>query len=262
MRSAAAFKQAVAPQALLPSRPPGLHWKDGMPLPKLLLRPRDAEDRSRSNEECTEPPKTLKQKEAEYAAARARIFGTKAPSGQGGGGGGRRGGGRGGGGNKRVGGRGGGCGYRNSGGQGYRGCGGNSGARLCSGLRSRVDDFNDPDYDRRTGRYAPRLAWAPDDNDFASTQWEDPLPRHGSAQRPALMGLRRTVVCPDRHLERQASASACAQDGGDVAPSAQWEDPLPRLGFVPRAAQVRVRNASVSGQWKPSLDAHRQLLKR
>ncbi|CAJ1331435.1 unnamed protein product [Effrenium voratum] len=51
--------------------------------PKLLQRPK-AEESARNSEKVETPaPKTLKQKEAEYAAARARIFGYSGGSGRG-----------------------------------------------------------------------------------------------------------------------------------------------------------------------------------
>jgi len=135
------------------------------PAPRLLLRPKDAEDRAPAAGGSTPPPKTLKQKEAEYAAARARIFGTKG----GGSAGGRGGRGRGGCG-------GGGCSGR---GDGYRGRGGGgvsrgqgSGRGQGGPRRKRDDDLDDPDYDRNAERYAPRLA----------PQFDEPFPQHSSAR--------------------------------------------------------------------------------
>ncbi|CAE6960417.1 unnamed protein product [Symbiodinium sp. CCMP2592] len=49
--------------------------------PKLLQRPKPEEGLERSDEKATTPAKTLKQKEEEYAAARARIFGDTAERG-------------------------------------------------------------------------------------------------------------------------------------------------------------------------------------
>mmetsp|Transcript_74447 Transcript_74447/g.177338 ORF Transcript_74447/g.177338 Transcript_74447/m.177338 type:complete len:189 (-) Transcript_74447:155-721(-) len=109
----------------------------------LLQRPKDAVDRNASVVEDRPAPKSLKQKEAEYAAARARIFGKDNNSSavsrdQGYGRGGRG-------------------GYGNGGGRG----GGqrNYGAPVEGRRRAgKADAADDPDYDRRPELYAPKLA--------------------------------------------------------------------------------------------------------
>jgi len=151
----------------------GVDVDSGFQMPKLLQRPKD----SHEVEEAPEPeaPKTMQQKEAEYAAARARIFGTKGnggrgPKGQGRGaapsrgrGGyaeGRSGGGQSGG----YGGGGGGYGGGQSGGYGG-GHAVSSGAGRSArsgagggGRRQRGEEASDPDYDRNIQHFAPRLA--------------------------------------------------------------------------------------------------------
>ncbi|CAJ1331434.1 unnamed protein product [Effrenium voratum] len=93
--------------------------------PKLLQRPK-AEESARNSEKVETPaPKTLKQKEAEYAAARARIFGYSGGSGRG----------------------------RGRSNQGR----GQSRVQTTSMEKPRRDT-DDPDYDRTPHRYAPRLA--------------------------------------------------------------------------------------------------------
>ncbi|CAE7849223.1 unnamed protein product [Symbiodinium microadriaticum] len=95
--------------------------------PKLLQRPKAEEGMERSDEKATTPaPKTLKQKEEEYAAARARIFGDTTERGGRGRGRGR--------------------------GQPRQPPPNNDRSRL------RGTDADDPDYDRNPHRYAPRLA--------------------------------------------------------------------------------------------------------
>lgn len=139
-------------------------------MPKLLQRPKESHER----EEAPEPavaPKTLQQKEAEYAAARARIFGTKGNGGRGPKGQGRGaapGRGRGGYAEGRSGGYGGGYGGGCGGGQpgGYGGghaVGSGAGRGVRSGVggggrRQRCEDAQDPDYDRNIQNFAPRLA--------------------------------------------------------------------------------------------------------
>lgn len=109
------------------------------PAPKLLQRPK-VEDASENSEKVEKPVvKTLKQKEVEYAAARARIFGYDANgSGRGASGAASRG--------------------RGAGARGARGRG--AAPRVSStagqGRKARVD-ADDPDYDRNPHRYAPRL---------------------------------------------------------------------------------------------------------
>jgi len=129
----------------------------GPPPPRLMMRPKGADE---TVKEVQAPVvKTMKQKEAEYAAARARIFGQQN------GGRGR--------GNAAVvssapasnGGRG--RGYGGRGGQqqqqqrqqGYSGGGG--------GGRRQRDDDDDPDYCRNPELYAARLA--PPDEPYVSS---------------------------------------------------------------------------------------------
>eukprot|EP00747_Dinoflagellata_sp_TGD_P218498 gnl/TRDRNA2_/TRDRNA2_90738_c0_seq1.p1 gnl/TRDRNA2_/TRDRNA2_90738_c0~~gnl/TRDRNA2_/TRDRNA2_90738_c0_seq1.p1 ORF type:complete len:241 (+),score=39.14 gnl/TRDRNA2_/TRDRNA2_90738_c0_seq1:74-796(+) len=146
------------------------------PKPKLLQRPKDSVERQEVIE--TPAPKTLKQKEAEYAAARARIFGQKdngrpardgfGQQGRGRGGGGdrgygggqqaaRQGQGRGRGDEAQLGGRGGSQQARGGrGGPGVprqQGAGGNN-----PGPGKKRSDDVDPDYDRNPELYAPRLS--------------------------------------------------------------------------------------------------------
>lgn len=92
--------------------------------PRLLVRRPDTENEQQKTANHSEPQKTLKQKEAEYAAARARIFGTSQPNnGKGGGGGG--------------------------GGRGGRGQQNNRGRGRANGAeKGRGDAAVDPDYDR------------------------------------------------------------------------------------------------------------------
>eukprot|EP00931_Biecheleriopsis_adriatica_P093789 TRINITY_DN67507_c0_g1_i1.p1 TRINITY_DN67507_c0_g1~~TRINITY_DN67507_c0_g1_i1.p1 ORF type:complete len:171 (+),score=30.48 TRINITY_DN67507_c0_g1_i1:74-586(+) len=112
-----------------------------VPPPKLLQRPKNAEDTNRSDKADAPAPKTLKQKEAEYAAARARIFGYG--HGNSGNGGGRGNAGR--------------SGQGRGGGRGQvKASNGNTYASADRG-RGR-GDADDPDYDRNPHRYAPRLA--------------------------------------------------------------------------------------------------------
>jgi len=134
-------------------------------MPRLLQRPKDSHER----EEVPEPvaaPKTLQQKEAEYAAARARIFGTKGSGGRGPKGQGRGaapGRGRSGGyAEGRSGGYGGGGGGPGGHGGGYAvGSGAGRGARGGAGgggRRQQREDAQDPDYNRNIQQFAPRLA--------------------------------------------------------------------------------------------------------
>eukprot|EP00434_Breviolum_minutum_P009403 symbB.v1.2.008281.t1/scaffold519.1/size192877/9 len=96
--------------------------------PKLLLRPKP-EETSDNSEKVEKPaPKTLKQKEAEYAAARARIFGYSANGGTG-----------------------------RGRGRASQGRGQSRAAQSNSSDRKPRVDADDPDYDRNPHRYAPRL---------------------------------------------------------------------------------------------------------
>mmetsp|Transcript_72892 Transcript_72892/g.126567 ORF Transcript_72892/g.126567 Transcript_72892/m.126567 type:complete len:179 (+) Transcript_72892:102-638(+) len=130
--------------------------RSAAPRPQVLQRPKDAEDRNASDVVDRPAPKTMKQKEAEYAAARARIFGTSGPkAGAPAAGRGSKGQGKGG---------------RGRAVQGYggpqRGGGGGSGRR-------RENDAADPDYDRNPTLYAPRLA---------PSQLEEPMPDASSSR--------------------------------------------------------------------------------
>lgn len=125
--------------------------------PRLLVRPKGAEERT----DCIldrPAPKTLKEKEAQYAAARARIFGESSNGAHHG----YRGGqnyasnGYGTGGRSRGGGRGGRGGDGGKGGKPrqQQAAAGRDGG----GGRRKTEDAADPDYDRNPMLYAPRLA--------------------------------------------------------------------------------------------------------
>jgi hypothetical protein len=134
-------RQPVALQQVRESASGGYQQSEAQ-RPRLLQRPKDSEDPS----DCVldrPPPKTLKQKEAEYAAARARIFGSKEGPPQGAGRGAQVAAGRG---RQGRGGRG-----RVSAVQGMSAGGG-------SGRRNNFDDAGDPDYDRNPALYGARLA--------------------------------------------------------------------------------------------------------
>lgn len=140
--------------------------------PRLMQRPKDVEDTSRGVLDRP-PPKSMKQKEAEYAAARARIFGSKAGP-QSGGRGAQATAGRGRGpatvgqGRPRV---------------AESGRGGNSAPQRSSGgggppRRRGNDDDGDPDYDRNPAKYGARLA--PEDNYVEESEDDylaEPMPR-------------------------------------------------------------------------------------
>jgi len=131
---------------------PSGYGRSTVPPPRLLQRPKDSDDASNNaTAEDSPAPKTLKQKEAEYAAARARIFGSKGSGANGG----------------RAQGRARGRGGR---GAGNAAChGGNSMARR------KVDDATDPDYNRNPELYAPR---------FSPNPLDGPIPGNGSRYVP------------------------------------------------------------------------------
>mmetsp|Transcript_17485 Transcript_17485/g.38333 ORF Transcript_17485/g.38333 Transcript_17485/m.38333 type:complete len:179 (+) Transcript_17485:86-622(+) len=116
------------------------------PAPRLLLRPKDADEWSARDEKDAPTPKTLQEKEAEYAAARARIFGQGRGSGRG------------------QAGRGGGRTPRGGGGPGP-GMSVRSGGGAPAMGRRRENHASDPDYDRNPRLYAPRLAPATDEQE-------------------------------------------------------------------------------------------------
>lgn len=135
--------------------------------PQLLQRPSDAEDFSRGCVLDRPPPKTMKQKEAEYAAARARIFGNKGAGPQQAGGRGTAqataGRGRVGGGSGKAAGRG--VQSNGYGGNGGNGGGGGGGG---SGRRPPKDEYaGDPDYDRNPAKFGARLVPSDDDMDYS-----------------------------------------------------------------------------------------------
>eukprot|EP00441_Pelagodinium_beii_P032058 CAMPEP_0197630886 /NCGR_PEP_ID=MMETSP1338-20131121/8235_1 /TAXON_ID=43686 ORGANISM="Pelagodinium beii, Strain RCC1491" /NCGR_SAMPLE_ID=MMETSP1338 /ASSEMBLY_ACC=CAM_ASM_000754 /LENGTH=162 /DNA_ID=CAMNT_0043202221 /DNA_START=62 /DNA_END=547 /DNA_ORIENTATION=+ len=123
--------------------------------PKLLIRPKAAGDSSTSEKTEKPAPKSLKQKEAEYAAARARIFGYSAS------------------GNGYGSGRSGGRSAPGRGPAGGSGRGQGRGHGNPGGRSARAGDADDPDYDRNPSRYAPRLS-----------SDEEPMPKDGRYQLP------------------------------------------------------------------------------
>jgi len=154
----------------------------GVQAPRFLQRPADSGD-NRVSILDKAPPMTLKQKEAEYAAARARIFGSKA--GAGGKGDGPQQGARGRGPQQQY------DAGRNGRGQVGRGTGtlqgrsaGGGGGGSGRGRRGCADD-GDPDYDRNPAKFAVRLAptdSAPDDW-LDQEPWPDQENEHGPESR-------------------------------------------------------------------------------
>jgi len=131
---------------------PADYGHPAVPPPRLLQRPKNSDDGAHNaGVENGPAPKTLKQKEAEYAAARARIFGTKMTSANGGRGQGR------------------------ARGQGGRGAGNTARHGGNGATRRKIDDASDPDYDRNPERYAPR---------FSPTLIDGPMPVIGSRYVP------------------------------------------------------------------------------
>jgi len=105
-----------------------------VPPPRLLQRPKESDDKAQKSMGDGVAPKTLKQKEAEYAAARARIFGSKTNSTS----------------NGKAQGR-----ARGRGGKGVASVARQSGTGTPT---QKVDEASDPDYDRNPELYAPRLS--------------------------------------------------------------------------------------------------------
>lgn len=130
---------------------PAGYGHHAVPPPKLLQRPKGGDDGANASAEEAPVPKTLKQKEAEYAAARARIFGSNANG-------------------------------TNSGkaqgkarGRGGRGPGSTIRSSVNSATRQKVDDEADPDYNRNPELYVPR---------FSPTLADGSIPSSGSRYVP------------------------------------------------------------------------------